>query len=168
MSDALSNPTTLPETNRNRVKTFGTFATVVLLSAPLGVIMSVGYRALFALEAWALNAPYPPEELEFLQPGKIFAAILWTYVMCAVPVLVTAVTLAWRTWKRGTFSYVYAATVAGIAMAIYMAMVAFIYRHELMSVVTPETAISGVAYAMSISLFITVLLRWTRWLSRPQ
>ena len=117
------------------------------------------YRALFALEAWVLNSPYPPEELEFLQLEKILAAIVWTYIVCAIPVLITAAALAWRTWKMGSFSYVYAAAVAGISMAVYMASAAYIFRHELVRMVTVDTAFNGVVYAVLVAVVSTALLR---------
>jgi hypothetical protein len=136
------------------------FLWALLLSAPLGVAMSVAYRAEFALEAWAVGSPYPPEELEFLQPARILAATLWTYAVCGVPVLVTAATLARRTWQRGTFSYVYAAATAAISMAVYMAACAYIFRGELVRVVTEETALNGTIYAVIVTVVITALFRW--------
>jgi hypothetical protein len=167
MPDESTNPTLSLTPDRNGSKTLGVFFGVLLLSAPLGVAMSVGYRALFALEAWALNSPYPQEELEFLKPEKIAAAILWTYIICAVPVLVTATLLSWRMWTRGTFRFAYAAIVAGASMAAYMAIVAYISRHELVSVVTEETAFNGVLYAVLVSIISTSLLRWTGLIARP-
>jgi hypothetical protein len=144
----------------NRRKATTVFVGAVLLSAPIGVALSVGYRASFALADWAFGSPYPPEELEFLQPAKIFAAVLWTYIVCAIPVLITACMLAWRTWKRGTFSYVYAAATAGISMAAYMAVAAYIFRHELVRVVTEDTAFNGSVYAVIVTAVITALYRW--------
>jgi hypothetical protein len=151
---------TLQPAVNNRRKAIAVFVGALLLSAPLGVAMSVAYRAEFALEAWAVGSPYPAEELEFLQPEKIGAAILWTYIVCAVPVLITAATLTWRTWKRGTFSYVYAAATAAISMAVYMAACAYIFRRELVRVVTEETAINGSVYAVIVTVVITAIFRW--------
>jgi hypothetical protein len=167
MPDAFTNPTSSPASSRNGSKTLSVFFGVLLVSAPLGVAMSVGYRALFALEAWALNSPYAPEDLEFLQPEKIVAAILWTYIICAVPVIVTATMLSSRAWTRGTFRFAYGAIVAGASMAAYMAIVAYISRHELVSVVTEETAFNGVVYAVLVSIVTTALLRWTGLIARP-
>jgi hypothetical protein len=147
---------TLKPSASNRRKAVG----ALLLSAPVGVALSVGYRASFAFEAWTFGSPYPPEELEFLQPAKILAAILWTYVVCAVPVLITAAVLGWRTWNCGNFSYVYAAVTAGISMAMYMAVAAYVFRHELVRVVTEGTAFNGSIYAIVVTVVITALFRW--------
>jgi hypothetical protein len=159
MPDPLTNPTSSPASERNGSKTFSVFLGVLLLSAPLGVAMSVGYRGLFALEAWAFGSPYPPEQLEFLQPEKVLGAILWTYMICAIPVLVTASALAWRTRQTGGFSYVYAAVVASVAMAVSMAAAAYVFRHELVRVVTEDTALNGVVYAVIVSLVSAAVLR---------
>jgi hypothetical protein len=125
-----------PAVNNGR-KAMAVFVGALLLSAPVGVALSVSYRASFAFEAWVFGSPYPPEELEFLQPLRIVAAILWTYVVCAVPVLITAGTIAWRTWKQGTFSFVYAAITAGVSMAVYMAVAAFAFTAASMRSLSP-------------------------------
>lgn len=153
-------PSSSSKSERIKKTTALVFLSTVALSAPLGVALTVGYRALLALESWAYGSPYPPKELEFLQPQRILAAILWTYIVCAIPVLVTAAALAWRTWKRGTFSYAYAAAVAAISMAVYMAIASYVFRHELVRVVTEETAFNGVVYAIIVSLISTAALRW--------
>jgi hypothetical protein len=132
----------------------------IVLAAPIGVVTSVGYRASFSFEAWAYRSPYPPEELEFLQPANILDAILRAYILCAVPVLITAAAVAWRSWRRGTFGYVYAAVIAGILMAGYLAIAAYLTRRELVRVVTQDTAINGCIYAVLVGVFITALFRW--------
>jgi hypothetical protein len=144
----------------NRQKAIAVFLGALLFSAPIGVMLSIGYRAEVALEAWAVGSPYPPEELEFLQPAKILAAMMWTFVVCGIPVLITAAILARRTWKRGAFSYIYAAVTAGISMAAYMAVAAYLFRHELVRVVTADTAFNGTVYAVIVTVLITALLRW--------
>jgi hypothetical protein len=151
---------TLRPSANNKRKAIAVFFGALLLSAPVGVALSVVYRASFAFEAWTFGSPYPPEELEFLQPAKILAAISWTYVVCAIPVLITAAVLGWRTWNRGNFSYVYAAVTAGISMAAYMAGAAYVFRHELVRVVTEGTAVNGSIYAVIVTVVITALYRW--------
>jgi hypothetical protein len=93
---------------------------IVVLTAPVGVALSLAYRSAFALGAWALGSPYAPDELEFLWPHRIWEVVLWTYVICGVPVISTAFVLAWRTWQRSKFEYLYAAIVAATFMTIYM------------------------------------------------
>jgi hypothetical protein len=151
---------TLKPSASNRRNAIGVFFGALLLSAPVGVVLSVAYRASFAFADWAFGSSYPPEELEFLQPVEVLSAIVRAYILCAVPVLITAAILAWRTWKRGAFGYVYAAVVACILMAGYLAIAAYLTRHELVRVVTEESAVSGCIYAVLVSVIVTVLFRW--------
>jgi hypothetical protein len=136
-----------------------TWIAIVVLTAPVGVALSLFYRAAFALGAWALGSPYPPDELEFLSPQRVWGAVLWTYVICGVPTIATAFALAWRTWQRSKFEYIYAAIIAATFMTIYMAAAAYVYRRTLVRVVTVESAVSGVVYAAVVSVVITALLR---------
>jgi hypothetical protein len=142
------------------------FIATVALAAPLGVALSVSYRLLFVLEAWALGAHYDVDQREFYQPARILAAIAWTYVICAVPVITTSAALAWRTWTRGSFGYIYAAATAGVTMALYMATAAYVFRHERVRFVTADTAFDGIVYAVLVSLLSTAILLWAGVLKR--
>jgi hypothetical protein len=141
------------------------FVASIVLAAPLGVAMSVGYRALYAAEAWAVGSPYSSEDLEFLQPAEILRSVIWTYAVCAVPMFATAAALAMRTWVRGwfgyVFGYVYAAMVAGASMALYLTAAAYVFRHARVAVVRVDTVIDGIWYAVLVSLVCTALLRWS-------
>jgi hypothetical protein len=132
---------------------------IVVFTAPVGVALSLAHRSAFALGAWALGSPYAPDELEFLWPQRIWKAVLWTYVICGVPVIATAFVLAWRTWQQNKFEYLYAAIIAATFMTIYMAAAAYVFRRTLVRVVTVESALSGVVYAAVVSVVITALLR---------
>jgi hypothetical protein len=135
------------------------FIATVVLAAPLGVALSVSYRLLFVLEAWILGAHYDVDQREFYQPARILAAIAWTYVICAVPVIAASAALAWRTWARGGFGYLYAAATAGVTMALYMATAAYVFRQERVRIVTADTAFDGILYAVLVSILSTAMLR---------
>ncbi len=151
----------LSTARNNRLRdALAVFVASALLAAPLGVALSVSYRLLFVFEAWAVGSPYSPEHLEFSQPARVLAAIGWAYVICAVPVIVSSAALAWRTWVRGGFGYIYAAATASTTMALYMAGAAYVFHRELVSVVTYTTAIDGVLYASIVSVIGTAMLRW--------
>ncbi len=130
-----------------------------VLAAPTYVLLSVGYRALFALEAWALGAPYSAEELEFLLPSKVLDAVYWTYLITGIPAFASCVAVGWRVWTRGTVSYLFAAIMAGTTMAVFMVVVAFILRHEKIRLVSTSTLITGLAGAILVSVVVSVIVK---------
>jgi hypothetical protein len=138
-----------------------------LISAPLFVAISVAWRALIALEAWGLGAPLTSEELEFLQPSKLLATMKWTYVILAGPTLISAALLAHRAWVRGTFGYLYSTAVAGTVMASYMGIVAFVFRHENISLVNKETSMNSILTAMLVGFLSRALLSMSDWVKAP-
>jgi hypothetical protein len=150
--------TLLPRTDRRLGNAILAGAFAFVFAAPILVVLTIGYRSLFALEAWGLGTPYLPEDLEFLIPSKILATLKWVYVVTAPPALVTAGVIAWRTWTRGLFSYTWIALSAGSTMAIFMGLVAVVYRNEDISVVTPGTMVGGVFGAMIVYMIIRFAL----------
>lgn len=130
-----------------------------MLAAPILVLLTLGYKLFFALEAWGLGAPHSAEDLEFLMPSKMLATLKWVYLITAIPMFVFAAAISWRTRTHGTFSPLWAATIAAGAMAIFMAMVAVVYRHEEISIVTPDTMVGGVFMAIVVVMIIRYALR---------
>lgn len=144
----------------NFAKAVWVFSAVLLLAAPLGVALSGAYKGYFAFEAWVFGYFYPDDELQFMMPENILKAVFWTYIFTAIPVLVTAALLAWKTWRHETFSYTYAALAAAVSTAVYAAVAAYVFRHELVRVVTAGTAASAIVIAILVSLIGTAALKW--------
>jgi hypothetical protein len=150
--------TLLPRTDRRPGNAILAGAFAFVFAAPILVVLTIGYRSLFAWEAWGLGTLYLPEDLEFLIPSKILATLKWVYVVTAPPAFITAAAIAWRTWKRRFLSYTWIALLAGSTMAIFMGLVAVVYRHEDISVVTPGTMVGGVFGAMIVYMIIRFAL----------